>query len=59
MPAAPGPALQVMAAFVRYLRDLGFAEEAIPWSVLRVVQQWIARGPPRDPRACASARYLE
>ncbi len=42
---------QVMAALVRYFRDLDRAEEAFQEACLRAMQKWPTQGPPRDPVA--------
>lgn len=42
---------QVMAALLRYFRDLDRAEEAFQEACLRAIQKWPMQGPPRDPVA--------
>jgi RNA polymerase sigma-70 factor (ECF subfamily) len=42
---------QVLAALLRYFRDLEVAEEAFQESSLRALQRWPINGPPRDPAA--------
>ena len=40
---------QVVAALLRYFRDLDLAEEAFQEACLRALKHWPASGPPRDP----------
>ncbi len=42
---------QVIAALLRYFRDLDTAEEAFQEACLRAIQKWPVQGPPRDPAA--------
>lgn len=42
---------QVVAALLRYFRDLDTAEEAYQEACLRALRTWVANGPPRDPAA--------
>jgi RNA polymerase sigma-70 factor (ECF subfamily) len=42
---------QVLAALLRYFRDLDTAEEAFQEACLRALQRWPQHGPPRDPAA--------
>jgi RNA polymerase sigma-70 factor, ECF subfamily len=42
---------KVVAALLRYFRDLDMAEEAFQESCLRALQSWPHKGPPRDPTA--------
>lgn len=42
---------QVVAALLRYFRDLDLAEEAYQDACLRALKNWPANGPPRDPAA--------
>lgn len=42
---------QVMAALLRYFRDLDTAEEAFQEACLRALKVWPCNGPPRDPAA--------
>jgi RNA polymerase sigma-70 factor, ECF subfamily len=41
----------VLAALLRYFRDLDKAEEAYQEACLRALQKWPVQGPPRDPAA--------
>jgi RNA polymerase sigma-70 factor (ECF subfamily) len=42
---------QVVAALLRYFRDLDTAEEAFQEASLRALKVWPVKGPPRDPAA--------
>lgn len=42
---------QVMAALLRYFRDMDAAEEAFQDACLRALKAWPKNGPPRDPTA--------
>ncbi len=42
---------QVVAALLRYFRNLDTAEEAFQEASLRALKAWTANGPPRDPAA--------
>ena len=42
---------QVVAALLRYFRDLDLAEEAFQDASLRALKNWQQNGPPRDPAA--------
>jgi len=42
---------QVVAALVRYFRDVDAAEEAFQNASLKALETWRANGPPRDPTA--------
>ncbi len=42
---------KVIAALLRYFRDLDIAEEAFQEACLRALQTWPQKGPPRDPTA--------
>lgn len=42
---------QVVAALLRYFRDLDAAEESCQEACLRALRTWPERGPPRDPAA--------
>ncbi|MFO1165046.1 MAG: sigma factor [Paracoccus sp. (in: a-proteobacteria)] len=42
---------QVMAALLRYFRDLDLAEEAFQEACLRALRNWPEQGPPRDAAA--------
>lgn len=42
---------QVVAALLRYFRDLDLAEEAFQDACLRALRTWPEKGPPRDPVA--------
>src|SRR5690242_7441635 len=42
---------KVIAALLRYFRDLDTAEEAFQEACLRALQTWPQKGPPRDPTA--------
>jgi RNA polymerase sigma-70 factor (ECF subfamily) len=42
---------QVIAALLRYFRDLDTAEEAFQEASLRALSHWATNGPPRDPAA--------
>jgi RNA polymerase sigma-70 factor (ECF subfamily) len=42
---------QVVAALLRYFRNLDTAEEAFQEACLRALQKWPVNGPPRDPAA--------
>jgi RNA polymerase sigma-70 factor, ECF subfamily len=42
---------KVVAALLRYFRDLDTAEEAFQEACLRALQSWPQKGPPRDPTA--------
>lgn len=42
---------QVVAALLRYFRDLDLAEEAYQDACLRALKNWPTNGPPRDPAA--------
>lgn len=42
---------QVLAALLRYFRNLDTAEEALQEACLRALQRWPTQGPPRDPAA--------
>lgn len=42
---------QVVAALLRYFRDLDTAEEAYQEACLRALRTWVSNGPPRDPAA--------
>ncbi|MDP3739581.1 MAG: RNA polymerase sigma factor [Hyphomonadaceae bacterium] len=42
---------QVVAALLRYFRDLDAAEEAFQDACLRALKNWTVNGPPRDPTA--------
>ncbi len=42
---------QVVAALLRYFRDLDIAEEAFQDACLRALKNWPQNGPPRDPAA--------
>lgn len=42
---------KVVAALLRYFRDLDTAEEAFQEACLRALQSWPEKGPPRDPTA--------
>ena len=42
---------QVMAAMLRYFRDMDAAEEAFQDACLRALKAWPKNGPPRDPTA--------
>ncbi len=42
---------QVVAALLRYFRDLDMAEEAFQDACLRALRTWPEKGPPRDPVA--------
>src|SRR5690606_10623283 len=42
---------QVVAALLRYFRDLDAAEEAFQDACLRALKNWPKNGPPRDPAA--------
>ena len=42
---------QVIAALLRYFRDLDLAEEAFQEACLRALKTWPEKGPPRDPAA--------
>lgn len=42
---------QVLAALLRYFRNLDTAEEAFQEASLRAIQKWSLQGPPRDPAA--------
>ncbi|MFO7304254.1 MAG: RNA polymerase sigma factor [Gammaproteobacteria bacterium] len=42
---------QVLAALLRYFRDLETAEEAFQEASLRALNHWSTNGPPRDPAA--------
>lgn len=42
---------KVMAALVRYFRDLDIAEEAYQEACIRALSNWPKNGPPRDPAA--------
>lgn len=42
---------QVVAALLRYFRNLDAAEEAYQEACLRALRNWTANGPPRDPAA--------
>ena len=49
--AVTGARPQVMAALLRYFRDLDRAEEAFQEASLRALRAWPQNGPPRDPAA--------
>ncbi|HRN89346.1 RNA polymerase sigma factor [Hyphomicrobium sp.] len=49
--AVTGARPQVMAALLRYFRDLERAEEAFQEASLRALKTWPQNGPPRDPAA--------
>lgn len=49
--AVTGARPQVMAALLRYFRDLDRAEEAFQEASLRALKTWPQNGPPRDPAA--------
>lgn len=49
--AVTGARPQVMAALLRYFRDLDRAEEAFQEASLRALKSWPQNGPPRDPVA--------
>jgi RNA polymerase sigma-70 factor (ECF subfamily) len=42
---------EVLAALLRYFRDLDVAEEAFQEACLRALKTWPEKGPPRDPTA--------
>src|SRR6185503_103956 len=42
---------QVVAALLRYFRDLDTAEEAFQEASLKALKVWPVKGPPRDPAA--------
>lgn len=42
---------QVVAALLRYFRDLDLAEEAFQEACLRALKNWLEKGPPRDAAA--------
>ena len=42
---------QVIAALLRYFRDIDLAEEAFQEACLRALKTWPEKGPPRDPAA--------
>ena len=42
---------KVIAALLRYFRDLDTAEEAFQEACLRALQTWPHKGPPQDPTA--------
>src|SRR6478609_11122618 len=42
---------RVLAALLRYFRDLDLAEEAYQEACLRALRTWPHNGPPRDPAA--------
>jgi RNA polymerase sigma-70 factor (ECF subfamily) len=49
--AISGARPQVLAALLRYFRDLDTAEEAFQEACLRALQNWPENGPPRNPTA--------
>jgi RNA polymerase sigma-70 factor (ECF subfamily) len=49
--AVTGARPQVMAALLRYFRDLDRAEEAFQEASLKALKSWPQNGPPRDPVA--------
>lgn len=49
--ALTGARPQVVAALLRYFRDLDTAEEAYQEACLRALKAWPRNGPPRDPAA--------
>jgi RNA polymerase sigma-70 factor (ECF subfamily) len=49
--AVTGARPQVMAALLRYFRDLDRAEEAFQEASLKALKSWPQNGPPRDPAA--------
>jgi RNA polymerase sigma-70 factor (ECF subfamily) len=49
--ALTGARPQVVAALLRYFRDLDTAEEAYQEACLRALKAWPRNGPPRDPTA--------
>lgn len=49
--AITGARPQVMAALLRYFRDLDRAEEAFQEASLKALKAWPQNGPPRDPTA--------
>lgn len=49
--ALSGARPQVVAALLRYFRDLDTAEEAFQEASLRALKSWPKNGPPRDPAA--------
>ena len=49
--AVTGARPQVMAALLRYFRDLDRAEEAFQEASLKALKSWLQNGPPRDPAA--------
>jgi len=49
--AIAGARPKVLAALLRYFRDLDTAEEAFQEACLRALQTWPIKGPPQDPTA--------